>query len=73
MTAHTERRTDSTAALSAALRLDHADTLEAITQALPELPEGTAMLTRAESMKVAEMVDPARTLEVFKSLRGDQQ
>lgn len=52
MTAHTERRVDTTVSLAVALRLSHADTLKAIAQALPELPAETDKLTRAESMKV---------------------
>lgn len=69
MTAHTDRRVDTTVSLAVALRLSHADTLKAIAQALPELPAETDKLTRAESMKVAELVSPERTLEVFKTLR----
>ncbi|MBJ2270842.1 hypothetical protein JFT60_26035 [Pseudomonas sp. MF6772] len=73
MTAHTERRTDTTVSLAVALRLSHTDTLKAISQALPELPEGTDMLTRAEAMTVAELVAPERSLEVFNALRKDAQ
>lgn len=73
MTAHTERRIDSTVSLAVALKLSHTDTLEAIAKAVPELPTEADMLTRAESMAVAEMVCPERALEVFKALRGDSQ
>ena len=71
MTAHTERRVDTTVSLAVALRLSHADTFKAIAQALPELPAGTDTLTRAESMTVAELVNPERSLEVFKALRAE--
>lgn len=73
MTAHTERRIDSTVSLAVALKLSHTDTLKAIARVLPELPAEADMLTRAESMAVAEMVCPERSLEVFKALRGDSQ
>ena len=73
MTAHTERRIDSTVSLAVALKLSLTDTLEAIAKAVPELPTEADMLTRAESMAVAEMVCPERSLEVFKALRGDSQ
>ena len=71
MTAHTDRRVDTTVSLAVALKLSHADTLKAIAKALPELPAGTDTLTRAESMTVAELVNPERTLEVFKALRAE--
>ncbi|MCU0209147.1 MULTISPECIES: hypothetical protein [Pseudomonas] len=71
MTAHTERRIDSTVSLAVALRLTHRDTLEAIAKVHPELPADTDTLTRAESMAVAELVCPERALAVFTALRAD--
>lgn len=71
MTAYTENRVDTTVALAVALRLTHRAALEVIAEVHPKLLDKVDTLTRAESMAVAEKVNPSRTLEVLKSLRSN--
>lgn len=61
-------RIDSTQQLATALKMDHADALEAIKEILPELPEG-ALLTRYESMQVTDALNAPASYNVLLELR----